>query len=221
MVPFYFFDIDLSLLLCCYYNYITQITHPSQSGLKVGDTIPVVVLGPDRRGRPSLSRKMLLPRLFDSGDGDDDVHRPAVEEKTSTHEQQPQQVVNQAFDGLTTADVSSSQTAELASDSASDSSSTVTRPVGGDELTSDSTSGSATVMEPVDDDDCLVSDSKSDSTTNTVTQTVGDADLAPKTVRARFRGLYDRWFGPSTVKRSSSESVRDDTSGKSNSKTSE
>ena len=136
-------------------------------------------MGPTQRGGLSLSRRILLSRPSDSEGSDDNMYRPAACEKNSIHEQ-PQHFenVNQAFDGLTTTEGSSSQ------------------PVG---------------------DNGLVSDSGSDSTR--VTQPVGDVDPVPKTICSRLRSLFDRWFSPTAVKRSSSQSISDDTSGKSNSKT--
>lgn len=139
-----------------------------------------MVLGPNKQGRVSLSRKILLSRPSDSEGSDDNMHGPAALEKNSVHEQtQRFGNVSQAFDGLTVVEGSSSQ------------------PIG---------------------DNGLVSDSRSDSTE--VTQPVGDADPVPKTIRSRLRSLYDGWFSLLTAaKWSRSQSVSDDTSGKSDSKT--
>ena len=86
---------------------------------------------PNKKGKLSLSRKLLLPHPSDSGDSDDDMYGPAASKEISTREQ-PQHFgnVNQAFDGLSTAKGSSSQAvgdSGLVSDSMSDST-TVTQP---------------------------------------------------------------------------------------------
>ena len=167
----------------------------------------MVVLGPDRQGRPSLSRKLLLPRLSDSGDSDDDndqIYKPAADKEKRLTCDQAQSLgnIDQAVDDSTTAEGCSSQPASddgpVSSSSRSDST-TITQPVG------DSGGG-------------VVSDS------STVTQVFGDTDPTPKTVRTRLRSLYDRWFSPNdadAAKQSSSQSTSDDIDGKSNSKTRE
>ena len=66
-------------------SFLLQVSHPSHTGLKLGDKVKVKVLGRDRIGRILISRKALLPHSHSRSHSHSGEPQPDQQTLTSEH----------------------------------------------------------------------------------------------------------------------------------------